>query len=503
MSVGLSTDRIAFSQPEWIVTLLVGILCQDGVVIAADRQVSHGALGVTTVGTPGNKIIEIGGDSLFAFSGPVGLAQQVGNVFVANHDGMKGAKYFDAVPELQKILASIMLPALQTAREAAKAIGDRAMQEGLGGGLLAFPFQDGLKLVEINHQGRFEHMTTDTAFICVGGGKPNADPFIRFLWSVFWDRPPIVEEGALTAYWTVRAAIEAGTSGVGMDVDVHGRRWMRFELPDTTRPYVPAEVTALKTSIQAIGLQTPLTVVEREGRYVLVAGRHRLEALRLLKTERIPVRIVEFDDVEARLWTISENLHRAELTEMQRAQQIAEFAALSQQKREAEKAGQDATDGISGHVAQKFGPGRPEGGISQVARDLHISRRDVRRSRVIAGLSEEVKQAAAEHGLDDNQSALLDAARQPTSEMQIEALERRAQRKLAHDLVAHPLPAKDIARPLRDLTNLSAGEFARWIKITTPNDRPHVIRVLETAAAILRAEMGHAGGPEALSPARS
>jgi hypothetical protein len=32
----------------------------------------------------------------------------------------------------------------------------------------------------------------------------------------------------------------------------------------------------------------------------------------------------------------------------------------------------------------------------------------------------------------------------------------------------------------------AAHEFARRIKITTPNDRPHVIRVLETAAAILR-----------------
>jgi hypothetical protein len=46
------------------------------------------------------------------------------------------------------------------------------------------------------------------------------------------------------------------------------------------------------------------------------------------------------------------------------------------------------------------------------------------------------------------------------------------------------------ARSLRDLTNISAGEFAHWIKITTPNDRPHVIRVLEQAAAILRDEMG-------------
>jgi hypothetical protein len=36
---------------------------------------------------------------------------------------------------------------------------------------------------------------------------------------------------------------------------------------------------------------------------------------------------------------------------------------------------------------------------------------------------------------------------------------------------------------------ISGGEFARWIKITTPRDRPDVIRVLETAAAILRNEI--------------
>ena len=43
-------------------------------------------------------------------------------------------------------------------------------------------------------------------------------------------------------------------------------------------------------------------------------------------------------------------------------------------------------------------------------------------------------------------------------------------------------------KPLRNLENISGGELARWIKITTPNDRPHVIRVLDTAASILRNE---------------
>ena len=84
--------------------------------------------------------------------------------------------------------------------------------------------------------------------------------------------------------------------------------WLKFEqidLPDNARPYSATEVVALASSIRAIGLQTPLTVVERDGRYLLIAGRHRLGALRLVKADRVPVRIVDFDDVEARLWAIS------------------------------------------------------------------------------------------------------------------------------------------------------------------------------------------------------
>ena len=49
-------------------------------------------------------------------------------------------------------------------------------------------------------------------------------------------------------------------------------------------------------------------------------------------------------------------------------------------------------------------------------------------------------------------------------------------------------PAQSV-KPLRNLENISGGELARWVKMTTPNDRPHVIRVLDTAASILRNEL--------------
>ena len=50
-----------------------------------------------------------------------------------------------------------------------------------------------------------------------------------------------------------------------------------------------------------------------------------------------------------------------------------------------------------------------------------------------------------------------------------------------------------MTKPLRNLENIAAGELARWVKQTTPNDRPHVIRVLEEAAAILRDELEGGG----------
>jgi hypothetical protein len=88
-----------------------------------------------------------------------------------------------------------------------------------------------------------------------------------------------------------------------------------------------------------------------------------------------------------------------------------------------------------------------------------------------------VKARAADLGFDDNQSALLEAAKAPTPEAQVEALERRAERPPGR-------PAQTSARPLKNLEYFAAGELAKWIKQTTPNDRTRVIRMLRECAAI-------------------
>lgn len=266
-------------------------------------------------------------------------------------------------------------------------------------------------------------------------------------------------------------------------------KWLTFDqidFPDTGRPYSATDVVALASSIRTIGLQVPLTVVERAGRYLLIAGRHRLEALRLIGEERVPVRVVEMDDVEARMWTISENLHRTELHPVHRAEQIAEYAKLTKERLEAQKQApvevpQAGCEEVPGQFAQRglTSASKPnDTGKSAAARELGITREEVRRSETIAALPDEVKARAVELGRGGTQTALLRAAKAPTPEAQIAMLERRAEG-----------PSQPGAKPLRNLENIAAGELARWIKLTTPNSRTHVICLLQDCAAILEDEL--------------
>ena len=61
-----------------------------------------------------------------------------------------------------------------------------------------------------------------------------------------------------------------------------------IDCPANARPHHADQVSALAKSIRPLGLQSPPTVVEREGRYKLVAGRHRLEARRVIGVGQFP-----------------------------------------------------------------------------------------------------------------------------------------------------------------------------------------------------------------------
>lgn len=78
---------------------------------------------------------------------------------------------------------------------------------------------------------------------------------------------------------------------------------------------------------------------------------------------------------------IAENLHRAELTVLERDEQVAEWIELSAKV-------------ISAQPEPKMDRGRPESGIAAASRDLGIERKDAQRAVKVASLTDEAKQAA-------------------------------------------------------------------------------------------------------------
>ena len=120
----------------------------------------------------------------------------------------------------------------------------------------------------------------------------------------------------------------------------------------------------------------------------------------------------------------------------------------------------------------------------------------MRRSVRVDSIIPEAKEAARGAGLDRNQSALLKVASY-SDKYQVEAVsdiaKARAEKAVAPRAAA---PVSIPVKPLRNLECLSAGEFARWIKLTTPNDRTRVIRMLVQCAVVLNDELpaGHRMG---------
>jgi ParB-like chromosome segregation protein Spo0J len=179
-------------------------------------------------------------------------------------------------------------------------------------------------------------------------------------------------------------------------------------IPEKCRSINEKALEALGHSMNQIGLRTPISVrVINEG-FRLVAGRHRLEAAKKLGWKRIDAIVMRGDKFDRRIWHNAENLDRADLTVLERAEAVAQRA-----KDEAKKAKKAAQNGHPG------GRQPHDKGVSKAAKAIGVSRDNVRRSNTIAAISSAAKEAAKDAGLTDNEAALLKVAKEQTPEAQI------------------------------------------------------------------------------------
>jgi ParB family transcriptional regulator, chromosome partitioning protein len=108
-------------------------------------------------------------------------------------------------------------------------------------------------------------------------------------------------------------------------------------------------VRELMDSISMLGLREPISVStglgQREGggpevvTFALVVGRHRLEACRRLGRTEIEANILQLDEAECKLWEIDENLCRAELSQLERAEHLLKRKEIFEKRYPSAKAG--------------------------------------------------------------------------------------------------------------------------------------------------------------------
>lgn len=175
-----------------------------------------------------------------------------------------------------------------------------------------------------------------------------------------------------------------------------------------------AKVEEIAASIASIGLKQPITIrfISETEAPILVVGLHRLLAMKKLGHTQIETFVdYQESDLDAKMWEIAENLHRSDLTMLEKSEHIEEWRKLNKEKKVSQ-------------VATPSGGLQPaELGIRETARTLGVTTREVERSREIAGMAPKAKEKAKALHLDDNQSALLSAAKEKTVEEQIKKLQ--------------------------------------------------------------------------------
>jgi len=199
-------------------------------------------------------------------------------------------------------------------------------------------------------------------------------------------------------------------------------------IPARLRSLNEEKVVEMMESMRKVGQINPILVYQywtdegadegADSDLTLVAGRHRVEAAIRLGWTEINVRSFVCDRIEARKLEIAENLHRSELSALERAEHVAEWIRLAEVEA-------DASQVETHHKA-----GQQPGGVNAAARELGVEKSEAHRSVKIADITVEAKAAAIIAGLADNKSALLEVAGCAAAD-QVEAVARIAAKKAA------------------------------------------------------------------------
>ena len=249
-----------------------------------------------------------------------------------------------------------------------------------------------------------------------------------------------------------------------------------IEIPQRLRAVDPETVSALADSIARLGLQNPIILQKHPddpGLLLLVAGAHRLQAVRDLGWPRIEALVVDGSPEELNLIEIDENLIRKDLTPLDRARFLARRKAVyARLYRATGRGGDRRSAGSTGD-----NPDRVTASTSwaQDAADLvGISPRAVHRAVAIGtGLPDELASALADTPIAKREGDLFRLAQMPARDKKRALLQLQnpdvPRSSLARLMGPPPAPSKPdrVQRLQREWSAASSDErrqFFSWIQ---------------------------------------
>jgi len=203
------------------VTLIIGIKCQDGIVLGADGAATFvtPTLQQTTVQQV-RKIRCIKGRLAIASAGPWGLGQHYAGALeqLWTNNGLSVSMPHEAMAAIKAAFWPHYEPAHKTAEAMAalNSLRNLALVNSMTSALIAMQIKKSVHIFLVDETCTVCELEGSPYFMALGSGQPVAEPFLSFLSRVFWDqKQPTVSQGIFAIVWTLDYAIRCGTYGLG------------------------------------------------------------------------------------------------------------------------------------------------------------------------------------------------------------------------------------------------------------------------------------------------
>jgi len=188
-------------------TILVGILCEDGVVVGSDSAATFSAGSIRTIEEHTSEKIKVISDHvMFATTGSVGHSQRFHEVIKRYYEE-KGFSKNPHIESGKKLSASMLKDLSET----------NALKSPLNfGAIVAFSHDNKPYLLELDAD-RFQPEFKDNCiwYVTMGSGQIITDPFIGLMRKVFCqDKLPKIALGIFLTMWTLDHVMHVNPGGI-------------------------------------------------------------------------------------------------------------------------------------------------------------------------------------------------------------------------------------------------------------------------------------------------